>query len=129
MKLVKMKFPGLFLILLFSSLVSFAQIERKPSPAKSTDSVFSGPGGNKMQRSSRKDMIRELDLTREQKIKLKDMRQANMAKKEAIENNSQLSDPEKKMQLRELQKAQAQNMQAILTELQKEKFKNIRQRQ
>ena len=48
-------------------------------------------------------------------------------KKEAIENNSQLSESEKKTQLRGLQKEQAQNIQAILTDEQKEKFRSIRQ--
>lgn len=123
-----MKFPGPFLILLFSSLISVAQIERKPFPAKQTDSIGTKPVENTMDKSNRKDILKELDLTREQKIKLKDIRQASMAKKEAIENNSQLSESEKKMQLRELQKQQAQNIQAILTEEQKEKFKSSRQK-
>ena len=122
-----MKIPGLILFLLFSSKISLAQIERKSSPAKQTDSVSNKPAENTMDRPGRKDMLKELDLTKEQKIKLKDIRQANMAKKEAIENNSQLSEQEKKTQLRSLQKEQAKNVQAILTEEQKEKFKAKRQ--
>ena len=122
-----MRVPGLILIFLFSSIISLAQIERKTSPAKQTDSVGNKPVENTMDKSSRKDMLKELDLTREQKIKLKDIRQANMVKKEAIENNSQLSESEKKTQLRGLQKEQAQNIQAILTDEQKEKFRSIRQ--
>ncbi|MEP7255570.1 MAG: hypothetical protein ABI666_07315 [Ferruginibacter sp.] len=122
-----MKIPGLILLLLFSSVISLAQIERKSSPAKQTDSVSNKPVENTMDKSSRKDMLKELNLTKEQKIKLKDIRQANMAKKEAIENNSQLSEPEKKTQLRGLQKEQAQNIQAVLSDEQKEKFKSIRQ--
>ncbi len=123
MKMVKMKFPGLVLVLLSSSLISFAQVERKPSPVKQADSVSGNAAGNKTDKGSRKDMIKELDLTKEQKGKLKEIRQANMAKKEAIENNSQLSEDEKKKQLRDLQKEQAQNIQAVLTDQQKEKFK------
>ena len=129
MKFIKMKFPGLVLILLISSQISFAQVERKTFPAKQADSVSISSGSNKTEKLSRKDIIKELDLTREQKIKLKGIRQDNMAKQGAIENNSQLSGSEKKMQLRALQKEQAQNIQAILTEEQKEKFKSIRQKE
>jgi Spy/CpxP family protein refolding chaperone len=128
MKFVQMKSPGLVLILLFSSLISFAQVERKPSPAKQADSVSNNPGGNKTDKGSRKDLVKELDLSKEQKGKLKEIRQANMAKKEAIENNSQLSETEKKKQLRDLQKEQAQNILAILTDEQKEKFKASRKK-
>ena len=122
-----MKIPGLILVLLFSSLLSLSQIERKPAPAMQTDSVSSNTGSNKMDRSEKKELLKELDLTKEQKIKLKEIRQASMAKKEAIENNNQLSETERKTKLRELQKEQAQNIQAILTNEQKEKFKTMRQ--
>lgn len=127
MKFAKVKFPGLFLILLFSTLISFAQVERKPSPAKPADSVSNSTAGNKTDKTSKKDLLKDLDLSKEQKIKLKDIRQAGKAKKEAIGNNSQLTEPEKKKQLRELQKEQAQQIQAILTGEQKEKFKAKRQ--
>ncbi|MBL0183251.1 MAG: hypothetical protein IPP96_13505 [Chitinophagaceae bacterium] len=119
-----MKIPGFILFFLLPSMISVAQIERKPSPSKQADSALSQPG-NSM--NNRKDLLKDLDLTREQKIKLKEIRQANMAKKEAIENNSQLSEEEKKKQFRELQKEQAKNVQAILTDEQKEKFKAKRQ--
>ena len=117
-----MKIPALVFILLFNSFLALAQVERKPSPAKQSDSVET-----KMNRSDRRDLIKDLDLTREQKMKLKEIRQSNKTKKEAIENNSQLSDREKKDQLRSLQKEQAQNIQAILTDEQKAKFLKNRQ--
>ena len=123
-----MKIAGLILALLFSSLISFSQVERKSSSVIQPDSIDNKPLERAMDKPNRKDLLKELNLTREQKIKLKDIRQANMAKKEAIENNSQLSDPEKKTQLRGLQKEQAQNIQAILTDEQKEKFKATRQK-
>ena len=50
-----------------------------------------------------------------------------MAKKETIENNLQLNDQDKKRQLHSLQKEQAQNIQAILTDEQKAKFKKNKQ--
>jgi len=119
-----MKIPGLILFLLLPSMISVAQIERKPSPSKQVDSILSQPG-NSM--NNRKDLLKDLDLNREQKMKLKEIRQASMAKKEAIENNGQLPEEEKKKQLRELQKEQAKNVQAILTDEQKKKFKAKKQ--
>lgn len=121
-----MKTPGLISLFLFSSIISFAQVERKPAPSKQADSTMS-QSGNAANSNSRKDMIRELDLSREQKIKLKEIREAGKSKKEAIENNGQLSEEEKKKQLRALQKEQAKNIQAILTDEQKEKFRTKRQ--
>ena len=117
-----MKAPGLILSLLLFSLVSFAQVERKPAPAKPADSVANSQKAGKMDKANRKDLLKDLDLSREQKGKLKEIRQAGKVKKEAIENNSQLSEDEKKKQLRELQKEQANSIQAILTDEQKEKF-------
>ncbi len=118
-----MKAPGLILALLLSSIISFAQIERKPAPAKPADSVANDKPAGQMDKANRRDLLKDLDLSREQKIKLKEIRQANKTKKEAIENNSQLPEDEKKKQLRELQKEQAKSIQAILTDEQKEKFR------
>lgn len=126
-KIYNMKYPLIILILLSVSFLSQAQIERKPSPAKQTDSVSDNKTGNAMNRPGHKDMLKDLDLTKEQRIKLKEIRQANMAKKEAIENNSRLTEQERKKQLKDLQKEQAKNIQAILTDEQKEKFKAKRQ--
>lgn len=122
-----MKTRGLILVLLLCSVISFAQIERKPAPARPADSVANNQPVSKMDKANRKDLLKDLDLTREQKGKLKEIRQAGKAKKEAIENNGQLSEDEKKKQLRELQKEQAKAIQAILTDEQKEKFKAKRQ--
>ena len=103
-----------------------AQIERKSVVVK-TDSVQKTTNDNKVDKQSRKERFKELDLTREQKGKMKEIMQANKAAKEAIENNTQLSDQDKKKQLRELQKEQMQKVQAILTEEQREKFKASKQ--
>lgn len=121
-----MRTPALVLLLLISSIISVAQVERKPSPSRQADSAMNQSAGN-MNRNNRKDLVKDLDLSREQKIKLKEIREAGRSKKEAIENNSQLTEEEKKKQLRELQKEQAKNIQAILTDEQKEKFKAKRQ--
>jgi Spy/CpxP family protein refolding chaperone len=110
---LRMKIPVLLSILILSSYMSFAQIERIPS--KKADSLGSMRG--------RKDMIKDLDLTSGQMAKLKEIRQTGRMKKQAINNNDQLTDDEKKKQLRQLQKEQAKNILDILTDEQKEKLK------
>ena len=114
----------LFTFLLTAATAS-AQIERKPVVIKA-DSSQIATNYNKADKQSRKERFRELDLTKEQKGKLKEIMQSGKASKEAIESNAQLSEADKKKQLRELQKAQAQKIQAILTPEQREKFKASR---
>lgn len=116
-----MKIPAIFFVLLLTSNLASAQIERKPSAAQSDSTVK--PSGKMDDKASRKDRLKDLDLTKEQRSKLKEIRQTNQAAKTAIENDAALSDTEKKKQLRDLQKKQAQQIQSILTEEQKAKFK------
>ena len=117
-----MKIPVIILSILFSNLISNAQIKREPAVTSKTDTI-SFSSANTNEKMNRKDRLKELELTREQKIKLKEIRQSNQAAKAAIENNTGLSEEEKKKQIRTLQKEQAQKVQAILTEEQKAKFK------
>jgi Spy/CpxP family protein refolding chaperone len=121
-KIANMKIPLIVLVLSLGTLSSSAQIERKPAVIK-TDSAQAVKPGNKTYQQSRKDRLKDLDLTREQKMKLKEIREANKTAKDAIENNTQLSEQDKKKQLRALQKEQAQKVQAILTDEQRAKFK------
>ena len=116
-----MKISLIAFVLSLVTVSASAQIERK-SVVK-TDSAQTNSYDNKIEKQSRKDRFKELDLTKEQKSKMKEIMQANKAAKESIENNTQLSDQDKKKQLRELQKTQMQKIQAILTPEQREKFK------
>lgn len=111
---------------MLTSITVSAQIERK-SPVIKTDSSQAATTDHKVDKLSRKERLKELDLTKEQRGKMKEIMQAGKASKDAIENNAQLSDQDKKKQLRELQKAQALKVQAILTPEQMEKFKASRQ--
>lgn len=114
----------IFVAFFFSlcTLTVSAQIERKPVVVKG-DSAHTTDNNNKVDKQTRNERLKELNLTKEQKGKMKDIMQSGKAAKEAIENNIQLSEADKKKQLRELQKAQAQKVQAILTPEQREKFK------
>ena len=122
-----MKISLLAFVLSLVTLSASAQIERKPVVAAKSDSTQTTTTANKVDKQSRKERMRELDLTREQKGKMKEIMQANKAAKDAIENNTQLSEADRKKQMRELQKSMAQKIQAILTPEQMEKFKASRE--
>lgn len=115
----------LFSFLLFSVFAS-AQIERKPAITKA-DSASTTSSSGKMNKQSKKDRIKDLDLTKEQKMKMREIKQSGKSTKESIENNTSLSEEDKKEQLRALQIEQAQKIQEILTDEQKAKFKAGRQ--
>lgn len=123
-----MKKGTLFLASTLISLLSIAQVQRTGTPSRKTDSVATAQGtnntGNDM---NKKKMMRELDLTKEQKIKLKEAREANKSKQEAISNDDKLTPEQKDAKMRELRRTQAQNMQGILNEEQKAKMKAMRQ--
>lgn len=121
-----MKYSLIILLVLFGSLSSTAQIERKTESLKA-DSINNAQVDNKKNKPTQKDRLEELDLTKEQKGKLKEIRQSGKAAKDAIDNNTQLSEVEKKKQLRNLKMEQAQKVQGILTEEQKAKFKASKQ--
>lgn len=74
-------------------------------------------GGNQME------MIRELNLTKAQKVQLRDLHQTMKANKDAIENDKSLTDDQKKEKLKEGRKEQMQKINALLTPEQREKFK------
>ncbi len=109
------------------TLSASAQIERKPVVAKADSTQTSSVNNMKVDKETRKERMRELDLTREQKGKMKEIMQSGKATKEAIENNTQLSEQDKKKQMRELKMSQMQKIEAILTPEQFQKFKESRQ--
>lgn len=116
----------LFLLLFIQiSLAAVAQIQRKPAPAvASKDSAAisaQSPATNK-----RKELLKELDLSKEQKLKLRAIHQAAQAKKDAISNDDKLTEAEKKTRLRQLRMEQADSLMSILDEKQKAKFKTLR---
>lgn len=125
MKITHMKIPTIIFTLLLTSFFASAQIERKPTVVKADSATAVSPN-QPMDKQNRRDRLKDLDLTREQQGKLKEIRQSSQAAKQAIENNTQLTDAEKKKQLRALQKDQAQKIQSILTEEQKVKFREGR---
>jgi hypothetical protein len=124
-----MKKTGIFLAFTFISFLSIAQVQRVATPSKQADSVMRQPGDNIARNGNvgRRQMMRELNLTREQRSKIKEVRQSNMAKKDAITNDDKLTPEQKDVQLRELKRAQAQSTMMILNDEQKTKLKTMRE--
>ena len=121
-----MKKTGIFLTLTFISILSFSQVQRVVTPSKQSDAGVTQPGDNNPEKMNRKKMMRELNLTKEQRSKLKEMRQSNMSKKDAISNDDKLTDEQKEVKLRELKRGQAQSTMTILNDEQKAKMKTMR---
>ncbi len=67
--------------------------------------------------------VKDLNLTDDQKAKLKDMNAGVEAKRQGILNDTKLTDEQKKAMLRELRAKQAENLKSVLTDEQKAKLK------
>lgn len=120
------KIIGVLICSLIISL-SFAQVQRQKKTADKSDSSLNTTAQKHDAGKDRKEMMKDLDLTKEQKGKLKEIRQAGKAKKEAIENDEKLNADEKKAKLKDLKKEQAKSTMDILSKEQKLKLLKMRQ--
>jgi protein CpxP len=77
-------------------------------------------------RKERKEMIKKLDLTKQQKHELKAFHQSIKQQKKAIDNNTALTLEQKKSQQEALMEKRHQKLEAILTPEQKEKMKELK---
>ncbi|MEO5944148.1 MAG: hypothetical protein ABIP30_08540 [Ferruginibacter sp.] len=106
----------LFVLMLsiFTS-VGFAQVRRtqvkKPVPDSSQKA---------------KVKIKELNLSKDQRGKLKEMKQENKTAKDQVENDATLSEKQKKQQLKALKRQNAEKMNTLLTDDQREKLREMR---
>lgn len=76
----------------------------------------------------KKEMMKSLNLSDEQKGRLKELKTANKQKREAIRNNSSLTEAQKKEQLKALKQEQRNGMQSVLNDEQKQKMKEMREK-
>ena len=106
--------------------LSFAQVQRKVAVTNKPDSAAITTDKKTLSGREKMKVAKELDLNKEQKSKLKEIRQSAKAKKDAIENDDKLSAEEKKAKLKELQREQAKSTMSILNAEQKEKMKQMR---
>jgi Spy/CpxP family protein refolding chaperone len=120
----------LFAILLLTATLAQsvqAQIRRTVPDKPKADSA-TAPATAPGDKMKRKEMVKELNLTKAQKGKFKEMRKEAKNKKEAIEGNDKLSQEEKDKELKELRKEQGEKIDTVLTNEQKEKFKKLRKK-
>ena len=122
-----MKKLSTLLLFTVSISLSFAQVQRAKTTTKQpSDSVAKTTELNQTGKVKKRQMMRELNLTKEQKGKLKEINQANKAKKEEVLNNDKLVQEEKDAKLKALHQEQAKNTLTILNDEQKAKIKKMR---
>ena len=119
-----MKSGVLVLALTLISLLSFAQVERKTAVKDQADSVSTASFKEQAGKNDRKQMIKDLHLTREQQAKMKEIHQSGRSKKEALLNDNKLTNEDRQAKLRVLQKEQFDNTMRILNDEQKQKMRN-----
>ncbi|MBC7508545.1 MAG: hypothetical protein H7320_07320 [Ferruginibacter sp.] len=110
--------------------ISVAQIERKATAKKELPAAAQNqeqPAKNEVgMKIKNKRLLQSLDLSKEERQKLKSIRRENREKKEAIENSDGLTAAERQQQLKLMHKGAADNIRNILTDEQKAKMKALR---
>jgi outer membrane protein assembly factor BamD (BamD/ComL family) len=83
----------------------------------------------KKHKKAKKEMVKQLHLTKQQKMEMKAFKATAKKEREAIKSNSALTEEQKKEQLELLQKKKPARLEAILTSEQKEKLKQTKNNQ
>lgn len=100
-----------------------AQIQRQVNPSQAMVS-------DTLQKNNRREMLSELNLTKDQKSKMKELQRNMKQKRDDINNDQTLTDDQKKGKLKDLRIEQRENLGTILTPDQLEKLtaerKNMR---
>lgn len=121
-----MKKLSVLLLFIVSVSCSFAQVQRVKSATKqSSDSLSAITGTKQTGKVGKKQMMRDLNLSREQKSKLKGLQQANKTKMNEINNDDKLSAEEKESKLKALRQEQLKNTLSVLNAEQKAKMKEL----
>lgn len=72
------------------------------------------------------EMLQQLNLTDEQRTKLKGMKADHKQKRDAIKNDNSLNEEQKKEKMHALKEEQKKNMQSTLTDEQKQQMKEMK---
>ncbi|MBS1496933.1 MAG: hypothetical protein JSU03_02640 [Bacteroidetes bacterium] len=110
-----MKKIGFILMLSILTSTGFAQVQRVYTKKINPDSA-----------QSEKTKLKELNLTKTQRGELKELNQQHKAAKDEIENDTTLTDIQKKQKLKELKRQHKEKMNSILTDDQKAQLKQRR---
>jgi hypothetical protein len=115
-----MKGIPIAILLSFAASVSLAQVQRDAPLTGSPDS------SNQAAKPSLRQQIQALDLTRDQKMQIRELLRDHKANKETIMANDSLTQTQKQAQLKDLRKQTFMSFNAILTDEQREKWKAMR---
>ena len=119
-----------FLVLVFIGLSTFAQIQRKSTVVTEiSEPVMLNENAEKMtpdNKTIKRTLLKDLNLTKAQKIALREIQQAGRAKKEMIMNDATLSEDEKNKKLKANKINTALNLSKLLTPDQIERMKKNR---
>ena len=99
--------------IIFLTVTANAQVKRETSPSQATQSDAKG-------KFKKKEVLKELNLSKEQRSQIKELRQSMKQEKETIENDKNLSEDQKQIKLKESHRSQQLKMNSILTPEQKE---------
>ena len=121
-----MKKVILLFIICISNLFAVAQTQRKKNNPQSSTADSATGVINKTNRQYKKQMVKDLNLTKIQKSKLKEIRHTGKQKKEAIENDATLTAAQRETKLKDLKRELAKNTMELLNDEQKAKMKQMR---
>jgi periplasmic protein CpxP/Spy len=113
------------LAITFMSQLVFAQA-KEATATEFNKTKKENNGFHKKGKHRKAEMMKQLNLSEEQKAKLSEMKAVNKQKREAIKNNSSLTEDQKKEQLKALKGENKKSMQGMLTEEQKQKMKEMK---
>lgn len=113
-----------FLLIAVIAINANAQVQRKHTQPAGADSATAAKAS--VDKMGRKDMLHELNLTKQQRLKMKALRQEGKAKMDAIKNDSKLSDSERTEKIKALKKEQMDGTMSVLNDEQKTKLKQMR---
>lgn len=109
------KLFAIFFFIIFFAFNIIAQVKRESGSSKNIIN-------SNTKKSRNKELMKELNLTKEQKGQVKELRMDMKQKKDEIDNDKSLSPVQRKEKITELRQEQKQKLNRILTAEQKDKL-------
>ncbi|MEI7472816.1 MAG: hypothetical protein WCJ85_11190 [Chitinophagaceae bacterium] len=109
--------------LIATSILGTAQIRRIPANNKATSDSSKHALSTDSSQLDRNVFLKELNLTREQQLKLKEIKNATIDSTERINNDPGMNEKDKKLSIRKIRMQELQTIKTLLSPEQFEKFK------
>ena len=122
MKISMRKF-SLMAFLIATSILGTAQIRRIPANNKATSDSSKHALSTDSSQLDRNVFLKELNLTREQQLKLKEIKNATIDSTDRINNDPGMNEKDKKLSIRKIRMQELQTIKTLLSPVQFEKFK------